>query len=65
MQYAAFVAALSVMQHMQPHPLANFFEAKLIRFGQIWLDLYKIKNLAFPKIRSPTAMPKCLLFLVV
>jgi len=24
---------------MQPYPLANFFEAKLIRFGQIWLDL--------------------------
>jgi len=27
------------MQHMQPHTLATFFVAKLIRFGQIWLDL--------------------------
>jgi len=28
---------------MQPHPLAKNFWAKLIRFGQIWLDLGKIK----------------------
>jgi len=49
MQYAAYVAASSVTQHMQPHPLANFFEAKLIKFEQIWLDLCKIKNLASPK----------------
>jgi len=27
---------------MQPHPLPKFFGAKLIRFGQIWLDLGKI-----------------------
>jgi len=25
-----------------PHPLANFFLAKGVRFGQIWLDLGKI-----------------------
>jgi len=42
MQYASFVAASSVMQRMQPHPLANFFEAKLNRFGQY-------QNLASPK----------------
>jgi len=34
MQYAAFVATLSVMQHMQSHPLANFLR-------QNWLDLDK------------------------
>jgi len=27
----------------QPHPLAKNFLAKLIRFGQIWLHLDKIK----------------------
>jgi len=34
---------------MQPHPLANFIWAKLIRFGQIWLDLSKIKILHLQK----------------
>jgi len=34
MQYAAFVAASSVTQHMYPHPLANFL-------WQNWLDLGK------------------------
>jgi len=34
MEYAAFVAAASVMQHMQPHPLAIFLR-------QNWLDLGK------------------------
>jgi len=33
------------MQHMQPHSLANFFEAKVIRFGQIWLDLSKFEQI--------------------
>jgi len=48
MQYAAFVAASSVMQHMQPHPLANSFEAKLIRFGQISADLIRfVQNKKF------------------
>jgi len=28
---------------MQPHPLAKIFWANLGRFGQIWLDLGKIK----------------------
>jgi len=28
---------------MQPHSLAKLFWSKLIRFGQIWLDLGKIK----------------------
>jgi len=28
---------------MQPHPLATFLWAKLVRFGQVWLDLGKIK----------------------
>jgi len=52
MQYAAFVAASSVMQHMQPHLLANFLR-------QIWLDLGKIKNLASPKNSiSNLASPK-------
>jgi len=27
---------------MQPHPPAIFWGAKLIRFGQIWLDLGEI-----------------------
>jgi len=26
---------------MQPHPLAKFFETKLIRFGQVWESLGK------------------------
>jgi len=28
---------------MQTHPPAKLFSTKLIRFGQIWLDLGKIK----------------------
>jgi len=32
------------MQHMQPHPLAKFFVAKLIRFEQIWLDLGRFEQ---------------------
>jgi len=61
------------MQHMQPHPLAKLIRFGQIwldlsdiwvKFGQIWIDLCKIKILLPPKIRSPTAMPKCLLFLV-
>jgi len=30
------------MDGMQPHPLANFFSSKLIRFREIWLELRKI-----------------------
>jgi len=30
---------------MQPHLLATIFVPKLVRFGQIWLDLGKIKIL--------------------
>jgi len=29
---------------MQLHPLAKIFWAKLIRFGQTWLDLGKIET---------------------
>jgi len=29
---------------MQPHPLAKMFWAKLIGFGQIWLDFSKIEE---------------------
>jgi len=72
MQYAAYAAISSIMQHVRPHLLAKCFEAKLIRFGQIWLkfgqiwsDLCKIKNLASSKNSiSYGYMPKCLLFLV-
>jgi len=30
------------MQKMQSHPLAKIILAKLIRFGQIWLDWAKL-----------------------
>jgi len=40
MQYAAYAATSSVMQHMQAYPLANFLrQILLITFEQIWLNL--------------------------
>jgi len=29
---------------MQPHPVAKIFWAKLVRFGQIWLNWAKLKR---------------------
>jgi len=31
------------MKGIQPHPLAKMFWAKLVKFGQIWLDLGEIQ----------------------
>jgi len=35
---------------MWPYPLAKFSWAKLIGFGQIWLDLGKIKTIFRAKV---------------
>jgi len=44
------------MQGIQPYLLEKNFGAKLNIFGQIWLDLDKIKSRIPLNVRSPTAM---------
>jgi len=41
---------------VQPHPLANIFCVKLIRFGQTWIKFGQNQNLVSLKHSVPTAV---------